>query len=80
MGAYEIWWSLAIMVATVELFFGALYFVAGGFALICGGIAARFGASVPTQFAVALAIFGIAFALLRWRDRRRAVAAGSAKR
>ncbi len=72
MSADEIWWSLGIMVATVELFFGAMYFVAGGAALFCGGIAARYGASLPVQFLVAAAAYAAALGLLRYRNRRRA--------
>jgi membrane protein implicated in regulation of membrane protease activity len=70
MNAHDVWWSLAVMVATTEVFFGALYFVAGGFALFCGGMAARFGAGLPMQFLVAVGVYGLIFATLRRRDRR----------
>ncbi len=76
MNAHEIWWSLGIMVATVELFFGALYLAAIGLALVCAGVAARFGAGLAAQFGVAAIIAAAAIALLRRRDRRRATRAG----
>lgn len=63
------------MVATVELFFGALYLAAAGLALFCGGMAARFGAGLPAQFGVAAIVAAVGIALLRLRDRRRAARA-----
>jgi len=65
-----------MMVLTAELFFGALYFAAVALALFCAGAAARFGAGLETQIAVAFAVAVPSIVALRWRSRRRAASAG----
>ena len=71
MSGYWVWWIAAAVLVGSELVTGTFYLLAIGIAAALGGVAAWFGAALPSQFVIAGGI-GVALtaAAHQWRLRQ----------
>jgi membrane protein implicated in regulation of membrane protease activity len=71
MADYWIWWIAAALLVGLELATGTFYLLAAGVAFALGGVAAWFGAALPSQMMIGGTLAAIALAVAhQWRKRR----------